>query len=70
MGKNVGRRLSKSVRNKHGSYVSAAKHRAGKRNPWIRAVNMARRQLGIRGFMPVRKGTRLYALAKQIQATM
>jgi hypothetical protein len=37
----------------------------GKRNPWIKAVQRARKELGITGFKAVKKKTRLYKLAKK-----
>ena len=61
---------SRLRKNKHGRIVSSKKSNLGKKNPWIRAVTAARRQLGITGFQVVRKGTRLYRLAKQIQARL
>ncbi len=47
--------------------VSKKIHSAGEHNPWIKAVTKARKQLGITGFVPVRKGSRLYKLAKKLQ---
>lgn len=59
---------SRLRKNKHGRVVSVKKSNIGKKNPWIKAVSAARRRLGITGFQPVRKGTALYRLAKQIHS--
>lgn len=39
----------------------------GKKNPWILAVNKAKRELKIKGFVAVKKGSELYKLAKKYQ---
>jgi len=62
-----GLKKSNLTRNKAGKIVSKKKSAAGKRNPWIKAVSAARRQLGITGFYPVRKGSELYELAMSIK---
>ena len=36
-------------------------------NSWIEALKIARKQLGVKGFSPCKKGTKLYTLAKKIQ---
>ncbi len=42
--------------------------RSGRRpNSWIQSLLKARKQLGIRGFVPCKKGTPLYIRAKEIQ---
>ena len=38
-----------------------------KGNAWINAVKKARKQLGITGFQAIKKGSKLYKLAKKIQ---
>lgn len=45
-------------------YVSKKKHDSGSSNRWIWAVGQARDHLGVTGFVPIRKGTDLYKLAK------
>lgn len=45
--------------------VSKRKSLKGKSNPWIAAVSQARKQLGVK-FALIKKGTKLYILAKQI----
>ena len=57
---------TKHTRNKAGKLVSKAKSARMKSNPWSKAVQLARRELGITGFAPVRKGEPLYQLAKKI----
>jgi hypothetical protein len=54
------------TRNKAGKLVSKSKSAQMKSNPWSRAVHQARRELGITRFIPIRKGERLYELAKKI----
>ena len=49
---------------------SAAKSRAGKSNPWMRAVKKARSELGVTGFQAIKKGSRLHTLAKQYHNQM
>ena len=57
---------TKHTRNKAGKLVSKAKSAHMKSNPWSKAVQQAKRELGITGFMPIRKGEPLYQLAKKI----
>ena len=63
----AGTGASRFTYNKRGRIVSKKRHSAGEHNPWIKAVTKARKQLGITGFVPVRKGSRLYKLAKKLQ---
>ena len=44
---------------------SPKKTRKSHKNPWIEAVTKARKELGITGFAPVKKGSELYKLAKK-----
>ena len=46
--------------------MSKAKSERMKTSPWALAVKEARKQLGITGFHPVRKGEPLHTLAKKI----
>jgi len=55
----------KSQRRKSRSKIGGGSNQTG--NSWIAAVAKARKQLGIKGFQAVRKGTPLYKKAKQIQ---
>ena len=57
---------AKHTRNKAGKLVSKAKSAHMKSNPWSKAVQLARQELGVTGFMPIRKGEPLYQLAKKI----
>merc|ERR1712118_411210 len=52
------------VKNKHGKVVSKKQSLRAQKNPWIAAVNKARKALGVKGFSPVKKGTPLYTKAK------
>ena len=54
------------TRNIAGKLVSKAKSARMKSNPWSKAVQQARRELEVKGFMPIRKGEPLYQLAKKI----
>jgi hypothetical protein len=56
----------KSQRRKSRSKIGGGSNQTG--NSWIAAVAKARKQLDIKGFQAVRKGTPLYKRAKQIQS--
>merc|ERR1711924_408312 len=60
--------LAKSdlVQNKHGKVVSKKLSQRGKKSPWIAACNQARKELKIKGFAIIKKGTPLYKKAKEI----
>ena len=60
--------LTKSdlVKNKNGKIVSKKKSLLGKKSPWIAAVQKARKELKIKGFAVVKKGTPLYKKAKEL----
>ena len=58
------------MQNKNGKIVSKARHAFGKRQyknirGWTQAVSKARKALGITGFCAVKKGTPLYAKARE-----
>merc|ERR1712060_276839 len=56
-------------KNKHGKIVSAkrsAQAMKGKSSQWINAVNKARKELKVKGFVAIKKGTTLYKRAKAI----
>ena len=55
----------KSQRRKSRSKIGGGSNQTG--NSWIAAVAKARKQLDIKGFQAVRKGTPLYKRAKKIQ---
>ena len=51
--------------------ISKKKHRLGKNQikqhtSWIKATQIAKKQLGLTGFVAIKKGTKLYTLAKSI----
>merc|ERR1711924_585450 len=50
---------------KAGKIVSKKKSAFGKTSPWIAAVKKARAALKIKGFCAIKKGTPLYAKAKE-----
>ena len=53
-------------------YVSKKKSAEAKKNPWIKAVKQARKELGIEGFVIMNKGPegkRLYDKAKELYET-
>merc|ERR1719265_1173365 len=53
------------IKNKHGRVVSKKQSAQGKKSPWIQAVQKARKALKITGFTAIKKGTPLYAKAKE-----
>merc|ERR1712224_1185093 len=65
------------VKNKNGKIVSRkksalskARWRGSKLSKWVRAVQKARKQLGITGFQVIKKGTDYYAAARRIYNRM
>merc|ERR1711862_659983 len=61
------------MKNKVGKVVSKKRSAASKKNAqkngfmkWIKAVQAARKALGVKGFVAVKKGTPLYAKAKAL----
>ena len=55
---------SSLIKNKHGRVVSKKQSLKGKKNAWILAVSKARKELKIKGFCAVKKGTEFYKKAK------
>merc|ERR1712216_1040451 len=53
------------VKNKSGKIVSKKQSAWGKKSPWIQACTKARHALKIKGFAVIKKGTPLYAKAKE-----
>merc|ERR1712224_494215 len=51
--------------NKNGKVVSKKLSARGKKSPWIQACTKARKALKITGFAIIKKGTPLYAKAKE-----
>merc|ERR1712118_476814 len=65
-GKTVGGLTAKDlIKNKHGRVVSKKQSAQGKKSPWIQACTKARKALKITGFTIIKKGTPLYAKAKE-----
>merc|ERR1712185_719604 len=62
----TGLKKSDLVQNKNGRVVSKKNHLRGKQSPWIAAVQKARKELKIKGFAVVKKGTPLYKKAKEL----
>merc|ERR550514_1268541 len=60
--------LTKSdlVKNKIGRIVSKKASLRAKKSPWIAAVQKARKELKIKGFFAIKKGTPLYKKAKEL----
>merc|ERR1711972_378704 len=61
------------MKSKSGKIVTRKSHAAGVRayvhiKGWTAAVQKARRELGVKGFVPVKTGTALYKAAKAIYA--
>ena len=56
--------FSNSRKSKSGKIVSAKKSALGKKSKWIAAVNKARKALGVKGFVAIKKGSALYKKAK------
>merc|ERR1712193_298290 len=57
------------IRNKNGKIVSKKQQAAGKKaynniKAWATAVSKARKSLGLKGFVPIKKGTPFYAKTK------
>merc|ERR1712227_116322 len=64
--KTVGGLTAKDLcKNKRGKIVSKKNMARGNKNPWMQAVVKARKALKITGFAAVKKGTPLYAKAKE-----
>merc|ERR1712176_1215175 len=62
----TGLKKSDLVKSKSGKIVSKKKSALGKQSPWIAAVQKARKELKIKGFAVVKKGTPLYKKAKEL----
>merc|ERR1711865_764858 len=60
-----GLKASDLLKNKNGKVVSKKRSAQGKKNVWIIAVKKARAALKIKGFCAIKKGTPLYAKAKE-----
>merc|ERR1711934_270743 len=54
------------VKNKAGRIVSKKRSQLSKASPWLAAVKQARKDLKIKGFCAIKKGTPLYKKAKEL----
>merc|ERR1712195_132109 len=63
---NGGLNKAELVMNERGKVVSKKQSAAGKKRPWIAAVQAARKELKIKGFCAIKKGTPLYVKAKAL----
>merc|ERR1719262_1368484 len=68
-----GLKKSDIMKSKTGKLVSKKKHAAGKKayahiKGWTVAVQKARKELGVKGFVAVKKGSALYKKAKEFYA--
>merc|ERR1739841_259198 len=61
-----GMTASSLTKNKHGKVVSKKKSAFGKKSLWIAAVTKARKALGLKGFVAIKKGSALYKKAKEL----
>merc|ERR1712138_22972 len=63
---NGGLTASSLMKNKNGRIVSKKHSARARKSPWIAAVKKARAALKIKGFAAIKKGTPLYAKAKEL----
>merc|ERR1719231_2107305 len=56
------------VKNKSGKIVSKTRSALSKKNTWIAACQKARKELKVKGFAVIKKGTPLYKKAKELHA--
>merc|ERR1719473_1827655 len=66
----TGLKKSDLIKSKSGKIVSKKQHAAGKKayaniKGWTAAVQQARKELGVKGFVAVKKGSALYKKAKE-----
>ena len=54
------------IKNKRGKIVSKKRSAFGKKSAWIAAVTKARKALGLKGFVAIKKGSALYKKAKEL----
>merc|ERR1712078_464024 len=54
------------TKNKNGKIVSKKKSAFGKKSLWIAACTKARKALGLKGFVAIKKGSALYKKAKEL----
>merc|ERR550514_1762889 len=54
------------IKNKNGRVVSKKRSALSKKSLWIAAVQKARKALGLKGFVAIKKGSPLYKKAKEL----
>ena len=54
------------IKNKNGRIVSKKLSAKGKASKWIKAVTAARKALGVKGFVVIKKGSALYKKARSL----
>merc|ERR1711904_459140 len=54
------------TKNKHGRVVSKKRSALSKKSGWIAAVSKARKALGLKGFVAIKRGSDLYKKAKEL----
>merc|ERR1719446_121866 len=69
----TGLKKSDLMKSKTGKIISKKQHAAGKKaykhiKAWTEAVQKARKELGVKGFVAVKKGSALYKKAKEFYA--
>merc|ERR1712154_741378 len=69
--KTTGHVKSDLMMNKRGKIVSKISHKAGQRRyrfikKWTQAFSQARKNLKVKGFMPCKKGTKLYKVTMRL----
>ena len=62
----TGLKKSDLTKNKNGRVVSKKLSAKGKKSLWIAAVTKARKALGLKGFVAIKKGSPLYKKAKEL----
>merc|ERR1712070_194683 len=67
----TGLKKSDLMKNKKGRVVTKKQHAAGKKafkliKGWLDACLKAKKELGLKGFVPIKKGSALYKKAKEI----
>jgi hypothetical protein len=64
----TGLKKSDLMKNKAGRIVSKKASLRAKASPWLAAVKQARKELKIKGFCAIKKGTPFYKKAKELYA--
>merc|ERR1719327_1088120 len=67
----TGLKKSDLMKNKSGKIVTKKQHAAGKKafkliKGWLDACQKAKKELGVKGFVPIKKGSAIYKKAKEL----